>query len=343
MGVPRSAQAIIAALTGTEGDVVVLRGGDRVRVISRDLVPGDVVIVSSESTLPADFVVLSGSGLVCDESGLTGESMPVRKVPLPRPVATPSGNMLPSGERETYSAAHRDAKHTLFAGCRVLQAGDTGSNDEILALCTATGIETSRGQLVAHILFPEPMRFVYDEEFPIVLGILGVCCLVIFNLAAYMQELSGQPKSGISAFAYGLFTISQTVSPLLPLSLLVGQTASFKRLKAQGVNCIDPKRIAIAVRLHLLHDRYALMCSCWLRHRWLLRAQGKVRVFCFDKTGMAKHSHVFCLCSAMSYGKMAVAQARSRQMAYNSLGSSTMSWTWGLLWLNLRRLSMPLS
>ena len=86
----------------------------------------------------------------------------------------------------------------------------------------------------------------------------GVVCGFIFNFAVYLQKLSGQPKTGISAWAYGIFTVSQTLSPLLPLALVVGQTVSASRLLEIGVRCINPKRIAISA---------------------------KIRTFCFDKTG----------------------------------------------------------
>jgi cation-transporting ATPase 13A3/4/5 len=129
----------------------------------------------------------------------------------------------------------------------------------VLGVITATSIDTMKGELVSSILYPGVMRFKYDEEFPVVLCILAACCGAIFNLAQYMQGLSGQPKTGITAWAYGLFTCSQTISPLLQLALVVGQNVSSARLKERcGVQCINPKRIAIS---------------------------GKIRSFCFDKTG----------------------------------------------------------
>ena len=57
---------------------------------------------------------------------------------------------------------------------------------------------------------------------------------------------------------YGVFTVSQVLSPLLPIALVAGQVAASQRLSALGVFCLNPKRIAIS---------------------------GKIRVFCFDKTG----------------------------------------------------------
>lgn len=245
--IERKNQRTIAQLTAYSTECTVIRDGIETVCDSSQLVPGDICIIRGDSwTLPADLCLISGSA-VCDESGLTGESMPVRKVALP----APEGDHDPQ-----YDPEHRDAKHTLFAGTKVLQAG-TGS-DRVMAVVTATGIATSKGQLVSSILYPGIMRFKYDEELPAVMLILGVMCAIIFKAAGYLQALSGQPKTGITAWAYGIFTISQTLSPLLPLALVVGQTVSANRLQEIGVRCINPKRIAISA---------------------------KIRVYCFDKTG----------------------------------------------------------
>jgi Mg2+-importing ATPase len=61
--------------------VVVVRDGvpDEIDVV--DLVPGDVVHLSLGSIVPADVRLLSSNNLLCDESILTGESLPVDKDP----------------------------------------------------------------------------------------------------------------------------------------------------------------------------------------------------------------------------------------------------------------------
>ena len=59
---------------------LVIRDGAARRIPGRDVVPGDIIIVSEGDRIPADGQLLSAHELKADESLLTGESVPVRKV-----------------------------------------------------------------------------------------------------------------------------------------------------------------------------------------------------------------------------------------------------------------------
>src|SRR5581483_3103681 len=61
--------------------VVVRRDGVSSSVDVRDLVPGDVVQISLGQVVPADLGITAAEELECDESVLTGESLPAEKEP----------------------------------------------------------------------------------------------------------------------------------------------------------------------------------------------------------------------------------------------------------------------
>ncbi|MCK9151281.1 cation-translocating P-type ATPase [Methanobacterium alcaliphilum] len=58
----------------------VIRDGQRKRIAGREVVQGDILILEEGDRVPADAVVLSCTNLMVNESLLTGESVPVRKI-----------------------------------------------------------------------------------------------------------------------------------------------------------------------------------------------------------------------------------------------------------------------
>jgi Mg2+-importing ATPase len=76
----RAAEALHSRVTHT---AVVVRGGTVREVDVTALVPGDVVQLGLGAIIPADLRLLTVKDLLCDESILTGESLPVSKDPAP--------------------------------------------------------------------------------------------------------------------------------------------------------------------------------------------------------------------------------------------------------------------
>lgn len=77
----------LAKMTVTEANV--LRGGEKQRIPSIELVPGDIVLLQSGDKVPADLRLIRCRDLQIDESTLTGESVPVEKCSEPLPAETP--------------------------------------------------------------------------------------------------------------------------------------------------------------------------------------------------------------------------------------------------------------
>src|SRR5215470_4604155 len=65
---------------------LVIRGGVRQRIPGRDVVRDDLMVIREGDRVPADGIVETCSNLFVDESLLTGESVPVRKVGESAPV-----------------------------------------------------------------------------------------------------------------------------------------------------------------------------------------------------------------------------------------------------------------
>jgi Mg2+-importing ATPase len=82
----RAAEAMHSAI---RHEVPTTRDGTLVSVEVTHLVPGDIVHLGVGSIVPADLRVLTASNLECDESLLTGESVPAEKSADPVPSGTP--------------------------------------------------------------------------------------------------------------------------------------------------------------------------------------------------------------------------------------------------------------
>ncbi len=124
----RSAKAF-EALRGMGADVRprVLRDGKSLRIPQSELVVGDVMFVGTGDKLTADGRLIESSGLVADESALTGESAPVEKHAEAKVAET-----APVAERPTM----------LYAGSYV--TAGTG-----LMVVTAVGMHTEFGRIAA--------------------------------------------------------------------------------------------------------------------------------------------------------------------------------------------------
>jgi P-type Ca2+ transporter type 2C len=105
---------------------LVIRDGERKRIAGREVVPHDLLVLAEGDRVPADSVVISCSNLSTDESLLTGESVPVRKLAWDgvREMARPGGEDLPF----------------VFSGTLVVQG-------QGIAQVRATGIHTEMGKI----------------------------------------------------------------------------------------------------------------------------------------------------------------------------------------------------
>jgi E1-E2 ATPase len=213
--------------------VMTLRDDKWTELDTPSLVPGDVIQINvSEHPISVDCVLLSGEA-VMDESSLTGEALPIAKINI-------------SNESSEFSIEAQGKRTCLFAGCHILEVQREKTCDPVTALVLATGAGTSKGRLVKDMLYASPIMFVFAEHLKIVFPLLFVWGMVM--LIASIMILK---SNDIDSWFYGMFTISQILSPLLPAVLVIGQSVSARRLAAKGIMCVDLQRITLAGMLML--------------------------------------------------------------------------------------------
>ncbi|MDY9922716.1 cation-translocating P-type ATPase [Methanobacterium sp.] len=105
---------------------LVIRDGREKRIPGREVVTGDIIMLKEGDRVPADAVVISCSNLLINESLLTGESVPVRKVQCGgfMDMHPPGGDGLPS----------------VYSGTLVVQG-------QGVAQVVSIGLETEMGRI----------------------------------------------------------------------------------------------------------------------------------------------------------------------------------------------------
>lgn len=250
----RSTMRGLREMSHFECHVRVLRNGFWRSVPSRELVPGDVYEVSdpSLSQVPCDCLLLSGDCII-NESMLTGESVPVSKVPA-------TDDILDYLDLSTSSIHQKVAKHFLFCGTKIIRARRPQQVDDdeavALAVVVRTGFSTTKGALVRSMLFPKPSGFKFYRDSFRYISVMGVIAALGFIASFANFVRLGLSWRVIIVRALDLITI--VVPPALPATLTIGINFALSRLKKQQIFCISPQRVNVG---------------------------GKLDIVCFDKTG----------------------------------------------------------
>lgn len=186
--------------------VKVVRGGKRLDIEAKSLVPGDVIIIEEGDKIPADSRVIECSILKVNNSALTGESEPVLR------------NANPS------SAESIESPNVLFAGTTVV----SGSGR---AVVYATGMRTEFGR-IAHLTAsvesgPSPLQREIVKVTRIVAFIAVVMGAAFFVIGMYM----GRTLWENYLFAIGIIVanVPEGLLPTVTLALAMGSRRMAER------------------------------------------------------------------------------------------------------------------
>lgn len=97
----KSARALDALRDLSSPRALVVRNGQQKRIPGREVVRDDIIMLVEGDRVPADAILLSSQGLSIDESLLTGESVPVRKLAAVDPPLA-SATLRPGGDDQPY-------------------------------------------------------------------------------------------------------------------------------------------------------------------------------------------------------------------------------------------------
>ncbi len=186
---------------------LVIRDGIRRRIAGREVVRGDLVVLSEGDRVPADGLLRQALHLATDESLLTGESVPVRKVQSQDASALdrPGGDDLPSVFSGTL----------ITSGQGIIEIFATGAATELGKIGKA--LEQTREEPT--MLQTETSRIV---RYLAIIGLVA-CCVVVVVFALTRGGGLGAWKQGLLAgIAMAMAILPEEFPVVLTVFLALG-------------------------------------------------------------------------------------------------------------------------
>ncbi len=159
----------------------VVRAGRGTEIDAAELVPGDIVRLAAGDLVPADLRLIDQSNLQCDESALTGESMPVAKEVAPVAAEAPLAERSPM----------------LWRGTAVTRGQGTG-------VVTATGGATEIGRIAALAASAQPERSPLERRLDVLGRELVWLTIALAAMIGLAGVLGGQPAMEMARIAVAL-------------------------------------------------------------------------------------------------------------------------------------------
>ena len=172
----------------TSPRALVIRDGQRKRIAGREVVRGDYVVLAEGDRVSADTVLLQSHDLQTDESLLTGESVPVRKI---------AGR---DGAEEVRRRPGGDDLPYVFSGSLVVRGSGIG---EVFAV----GVHSEIGRIgqSLRMLETEPPRLQQQTRrlvrlFAIVGGVVSILAVLLYGTlrGGWLDALLGGIAIGMS-------------------------------------------------------------------------------------------------------------------------------------------------
>lgn len=197
----RAARSMEALLSIARVTTRVRRGGKALQIDAHELVPGDIVLLDAGDMVTADLRLIEASNLQCDESVLTGESVPVAKQVDPVSADTAIG----------------DQACMAFKGTAITQGSGEG-------IVTATGMETELGHISHLVQTAETAASPLEKRLDrlghrLVWLTLGLAALVIGAGILRGHEMAVMIQTGV---ALAVAAVPEGLAVVVTLSLARG-------------------------------------------------------------------------------------------------------------------------
>ncbi|MCX6791474.1 MAG: HAD-IC family P-type ATPase [Candidatus Gottesmanbacteria bacterium] len=204
---PQNAVEALKKMTAPEANV--LRDGELQKILSQNIVPGDVLVLSVGDKVSADARIVEEMGLEINEAVLTGESLSVKK-----------DNVVLKEKGLTLG----DRKNMVYSGTII-------THGHAKAVVVATGQDTEFGKIAQMISSVETEKTPLELRLEKIGRQLGIGSLVVCAIASFLGILRGYPA--LEMFLWGVSLAVAAVPEALPAvvtgSLSIGVWEMAKR------------------------------------------------------------------------------------------------------------------
>ncbi len=248
----------------TSPRALVIRDGKRVRIPGRDVVQGDVIVLAEGDRVPADAVLLEAHELQTDESLLTGESVPVRKIAGDGAMAAkaqrPGGDDLPS----------------VYSGSLVVR----GSG---IATVIATGIRSEIGKIGHSLsaLESEPPRLQAQTRRLVRIFLMIGAPSTILVVLLYGFYRGGWLDALLAGIAVGMSMLPEELPIVLTVFMAMGawriSQARVLTRRAAAIETLGSATVLCTDKTGTLTENRMTIAEAWskgMKAPWTSRAEG---------------------------------------------------------------------
>ena len=233
----RAERAVLLLKKYIPSTVRILRKGLEKTIDKKFLVPGDIVLLEAGNIAPADLRILKTRNFSVDEEILSGESVPVAKIP---------------------QALEKEAKE-IFESKNIVFAGTSVISGEAECIVVATGKKTFFGE-IAKLTAGISRESAYEKELfrfsKIILRIVVGTIIIVFLLNLIITKFKLFNVERVSNLDFLIFCIALVVS-IIPEALPVVATFSL----SQGSLKLAEKKVVVK-RLSAVEDLGGIEVLC---------------------------------------------------------------------------------
>jgi Ca2+-transporting ATPase len=198
----RSENVLKALRDLTSPRALVIRDGGRRRIPGREVARGDVLVLSEGDRVPADGRLLTSDDLLIDESLLTGESVPVRKL-----AGSPDRPVRPGGDDLPF----------VFCGSLVVRG-------QGVAEISATGPRSEMGKIGATLRDIEsvPPRLTVQTRYLVRMAATGGLIVSVAAVLLYGTMRGNWLEAMLGGIAIGMSMLPEEFPLVLTVFMVMG-------------------------------------------------------------------------------------------------------------------------